>query len=154
MRTVSSATKDRAAARRRVARARRARWLRTLRSRLHIESPLGVASVYLALALVMAAALFHAQFAPFTLRLSGLLGRTAPQQTAYLDMGEILFTPVDGNSCRKVVFSNRTGWFGPNQQVRCDTGLAPDGEVAVLRDFRPSDRMNSIRQVFTFRAGR
>ncbi len=151
MRTVSSAARTRAATRRRVARARRAQRMRAVCSWLHVESPLGVVSICLALAVVLGSALFHPQVSPFTLRLVDLPG---PQQTASVDMGEILFTPVDGNSCRKVLFSNRTGWFGPNQQVRCDTGLAAGSEVTVLRDLRPSDRMNSIRQAFTFRAAR
>ncbi len=151
MRTVSSATITRAAARRRVARARQARWRRAVGSWPKMESPLGVAGICLALGLVLGTALLHPQFIPFALRLVGLAGT---QQIAYVDMGEILFMPVDGNICRKVLFSNRTGRYGPDQQVRCDTGLAAGSELVALRAFRPSDRMNSIRQAFTFSAAR
>ena len=153
MRAVASATNSRAAERRRVERVERAQ-VRARRSPLSYDSPLGVAGVCVLLALVFASVLFRAHFVPFTLRLTGVFGQSSPPPVPVSDTGTIVFTPFDGNSCRVVPFSNRTGWFGADQHVRCDTGLPPDREVAGSRDAGPSARMNSIRQTFNSRSAR
>ena len=148
MRRFADATTTRAAGRSRVARTRRAHRMEAVRLRLGLDRPIGLTGVCGIVLLVFGSALFLEHLAPFTLQLRGLLG-WPQQQATFTDTGEILFMPVLGNSCRKVLFFNRTGQFGPDQQVRCDTGLPPDHGVVVLRDVRPSERIHSIRQAFT-----
>jgi len=151
MRTVYEPMTTRAAARSRVARARRPDGLRALARRLGLDRPVGVAGVCAVVTLVLGSALFLEHFVPFTLQLHGFMGMSVPQRETFADTGEILFTPVYGNSCRKILFSNRTGRFGPDQNVRCDTGLPPGREVVAMRDAGPSERMTSIRQAFSLR---
>lgn len=152
MRTVSGVAKTRAAARRRAARAMWAQRVRTVRSQLRIESPLGMAGICLGSALVLSAALFPVQFSPFAFALHSLVGLQADQQPlAETRVGEIFFTPFDGNACRKVRFDNQTGSFGPEEHVRC-YGDAAASRVVVQRG--DSDRMSMLRQAFTIQRAR
>jgi hypothetical protein len=95
---VSNATTSRAAP--------RVPWARAVRARLTPESPLGMASVGIVLALVLGTSLVEFGFTPFTLRLSVIFWG-APPSTAFADTGTIVFTPVYGNDCRRILFSNR-----------------------------------------------
>jgi len=151
MREVYEPMTTRAGARSRVARARRREGLRAVAQRLGLDRPVGVAGVCAVLTLVLGSALFLEHFVPFTLQMRGFMGWSVPRQEVFADTGEILFTPTYGNSCRKILFSNRTGRFGPDQTVRCDTGLPPGRDVVALHEAGPSERMNSIRQAFSLR---
>jgi hypothetical protein len=154
MRAVSSATISRAAERRRVVEAERSQAARLRRSLPSLDNPLGVAGICVLLALIFASVLFGGDFVPFTLRLTGVFGSSPPPTARVSDTGMIVFTPSDGNSCRVVTFSNRTGSFGPDQRVRCDDGLPPERDAPAVREAGPSDRMLSIRQAFTSRTAR
>ena len=112
------------------------------------ESPLGMASVGIVLALLLGTALVEFNFTPFTLRLSGIFGG-APPSTAFADTGAIVFTPAYGNDCRRILFSNRTGWIGPDQQVPCDFRLATGSVAGGTLDVTPNQRMMSIREAFS-----
>ena len=146
MRTVSGVATSRAAPRRRAASAKWAQRAQTVRARLHIESPLGMAGVCLGTALVLAAAMFPLPFSSFTFALRTVIGLPAYEQPLPENrVGAILFTPFDGNACRKVSFDNRTGAFGPEEHIRCygDTSATRQGGS------RGGDRMSLIRQAFT-----
>ena len=159
MRTVSGAAKTRAAARRRAARAKwaltRNLWLGSLRAWLRVEHPLGVVGICFALALVLASAWFHSEFVPFSFSWRSLVGTWGERDDPFARtrVGAIVFTPFDGNACRKVRFSNQTGWFGPDEHVRCDDGLSPDSE-AIVQSTGASNRLTSIRQAFSTRPAR
>ena len=148
MRRISDAARARAAAPSRTARARRGRWLAALRARTNFESPLGVTAIFI-LGLAISAALFHGHVFAFTLKLTGIFGLWQPSPDKFSDTAEIVFTPVDGNTCRKVLFFNRSGHFSPDVNVRCDTRLPAGEEAVVLRNPSPSERMFSIRAALT-----
>ena len=149
MHTISGAAKTRAAARRRAASTTWAQRARSVRSRLRMESPLGMAVVGIGSVLILAAALFPLQFVPFTFALRSLIGLGAYQQLSTDSrVGEIVFTPVDGNACRKVLFDNRTGSFGPDQHIRCYVDVSVDRDGAT-RGGVTSDRFGLLRQAFT-----
>lgn len=159
MRTVSGAANTRAVMRRRAAKARRAAWARSVRQSLWIDHPRGVAGICCALALVLASAWFHSEFVPFGFSWQSVSGSWGERRSERHDsftqtrVGEIVFTPFDGNACRKVRFSNQTGWFGPDENIRCDTGLDPDS-AAVVHSTGARDRLVSIRQAFTTQPAR
>ena len=154
MRTVSGATETRAAARRRAARAkwasRRAWWVRSIRTWPRRENPLRVAGICFVLALVLASAWFHSELIPFSFSLRSPVADRGERHDPFAQtrVGEILFTPFDGNACRKVRFSNQTGWLGPDEYIRCDSSLPPDYD-AVVGSIGASDRLNVIRRAFT-----
>jgi hypothetical protein len=158
MRTDSGVVTARAAARPRAAPTKRARGVISIWARTRMESPLGVLGLCLALALVLASAWFASQFVAFSFSLHTMTGSWALYEDpmAKTRVGEILFTPFDGNACRKILFNNQTGRFGPDQNVRCDTGLAPGapGSDIVRHSTGATERMSSIRDAFAVRPAR
>jgi hypothetical protein len=61
--------------------------------------------------------------------------------------GEIMVFSDRADMCRKFLFHNDTGQFGPERTVHCDTGLA-DGEPAARRFGGNGDRLMSLRDAF------
>jgi hypothetical protein len=158
MRTISGVASSRATARRRTARAEWPYdWIehpRTVRSRLHVESPLGMAAVCLVSLLIIIFAVLPFQFAPFRFALRSLVGMGPPaaqQPLADARVGEIVFTPFDGNACRKVLFYNQTGTFGPEKHFRCFAEVPADRDVT---GHVGEDRTNMIKRAFSFPGAR
>jgi hypothetical protein len=155
MRTISGVASNRATVRRHTARVDGVDdWADSpsnRRLRLPLESPLGLAAVCLFSLLVMTSALLPFRFAPFRFALQSLIGLSAVEPPpADARIGAIVFTPFDGNACRKVLFDNTTGAFGPDQHMRCY--VPGDREAFVAR--ASADRRNLIRQAFSFPGSR
>jgi hypothetical protein len=113
-----------------------------------------VAGICFVLALVLASAWFHSEFVPFSFSWRSPVVDRGERHDPFAQtrVGEILFTPFDGNACRKIRFSNQTGGFGPDEYIRCDGGLPPDND-AVVGSIGASDRMNVIRRAFSTNPG-
>ena len=126
--------------------------VRSARARLLVESPLGMLAVCLASLLVLTFAMLPFRFAPFQFALNSLIELPGVQQpSADARIGEIVFTPFDGNACRKVLFDNQTGAFGPDQHVRCYADAPGERDVVARAG---AARTSLIKQAFTFPGAR
>jgi hypothetical protein len=61
--------------------------------------------------------------------------------------GQIVFVPLTGNLCRKVLFNNETGLFGEGDRVLCEDILRQSAP-AVANDSDAALRLGAVRDAF------